>query len=138
MNNEIQLGPRAQARVRPRARICSRRDFNIPHWFTEALAVESEGYPRPQSWNELLAERVPKGDLFNLDTINLGFIRPKSQREWKLAYCQAQLYAQYMLANYGDDALAKMLAAYRDNLDSRAAPRSVRSASSRKSSSEST
>ena len=25
-------------------------DFNIPHWFTEALAVESEGYPRPQVW----------------------------------------------------------------------------------------
>ena len=95
--------------------------FNIPHWFTEALAVESEGYPRPQSWDELLAERVPKGDLFNLDTINLGFVRPKSQREWNLAYCQAQLYAQCMKANYGDDALAKMLDAYRDNLDTRAA-----------------
>jgi tetratricopeptide (TPR) repeat protein len=95
--------------------------FNIPHWFTEALAVESEGYPRPQTWNDLLAERVPKGDLFHLDTINLGFVRPKSQLEWNLAYCQAQLYAQCMLANYGDDALAKMLAAYRDNLDTRAA-----------------
>jgi tetratricopeptide (TPR) repeat protein len=95
--------------------------FNIPHWFTEALAVESEGYPRPQSWNELLAERVPKGELFDLDTINLGFVRPKSQLEWNLAYCQAQLYAQCMKANYGDDALAKMLLAYRDNLDTRAA-----------------
>lgn len=97
--------------------------FNIPHWFTEALAVESEGYPRPQSWDELLAERVPKGDLFSLDTINLGFVRPKSQREWNLAYCQAQLYAQFMKANYGGDALAKMLDAYRDNLDTRAALR---------------
>ncbi|HUY88143.1 MAG TPA: tetratricopeptide repeat protein [Pirellulales bacterium] len=95
--------------------------FNIPHWFTEALAVESEGYPRPQSWNDLLAERVPKGDLFNLDTINLGFVRPKSQLEWNLAYCQAQLYAQCMQATYGDDALAKMLVAYRDNLDTRGA-----------------
>lgn len=95
--------------------------FNIPHWFTEALAVESEGYPRPQAWNELLAERVPRGELFDLNTINLGFIRPASSLDWQMAYCQAQLYAQYMVAAYGDDALARMLAAYRDNLDTRAA-----------------
>lgn len=95
--------------------------FNIPHWYTEALAVESEGYPRSETWNKLLAERVPKNDLFNLDTINLGFVRPKSSLDWQMAYCQAQLYAQYMLKTYGDDALAKMLAAYRDNLDTRGA-----------------
>jgi tetratricopeptide (TPR) repeat protein len=93
--------------------------FNIPHWFTEALAVESEGYPRSEVWNRLLAERVPKKDLFNLDTINLGFVRPKSSLDWQMAYCQAQLYAQYMLKTYGDDALAKMLSAYRDNLNTR-------------------
>lgn len=96
-------------------------NFGIPHWFTEALAVETEGYPRPQIWNDLLAERVPKGELFNLDDINLGFVRPKSGLDWQMAYCQAQLYAQFMLAAYGDDALAKMLAAYAGNLDTRAA-----------------
>src|SRR5690606_23228977 len=37
--------------------------FHIPHWFTEALAVTSEGYPRPEKWNRLLLERVPKGEL---------------------------------------------------------------------------
>jgi Tfp pilus assembly protein PilF len=95
--------------------------FNIPHWYTEALAVESEGYPRSEVWNKLLAERVPKGDVFNLDTINIGFVRPKSSLDWQMAYCQAQLYAQYMLKTYGDDALAKMLSAYRDNLDTKAA-----------------
>ncbi|HEV3341930.1 MAG TPA: tetratricopeptide repeat protein [Pirellulales bacterium] len=96
-------------------------NFNVPHWFTEALAVEVEGHPRPQEWNALLLERVPKGELFNLDTINLGFVRPASSVEWQLAYCQAQLYVQYMLKTYGDDALARMLAAYADNLDTRAA-----------------
>jgi tetratricopeptide (TPR) repeat protein len=95
--------------------------YNIPHWFTEALAVESEGLPRPQAWNDLLAERVPKGELLNLDTINLGFIRPKSGLDWQMAYCQAQLYAQYMCTTFGEDALAKMLAAFRDNLDTTAA-----------------
>ena len=33
--------------------------FNIPHWYTEALAVESEGYPRPQEWNKMSMTRVP-------------------------------------------------------------------------------
>jgi tetratricopeptide (TPR) repeat protein len=91
-------------------------NFNTPHWFTEALAVLSEGYPRPQTWNTLLLARSAKGDLFNLDNINLGFIRPQSGDDWNLAYCQAELYAQYMLATYGPDALAKMLTAYADNL----------------------
>ena len=91
-------------------------DFNIPHWFTEALAVLNEGYERPQAWNDLLAESSSHGKLFNLDNINLGFIRPHSSDEWTLAYCQASLYAQYMLSRFGDDAVAKMLAAYADNL----------------------
>jgi tetratricopeptide (TPR) repeat protein len=91
-------------------------EFNIPHWYTEALAVESEGYPRPQEWNKMLLERVPSRKLLNLDTINLGFIRPKEPEDRQMAYCQAQLYARYMLKRFGDDALIKMLMAYRRGL----------------------
>ena len=92
-------------------------DFNIPHWYTEALAVESEGFPRPQEWNRLLLERVPKRTkLLNLDTINLGFIRPNEADDRQMAYCQAQLYARYMLKRFGEDALIKMLMAYRRGL----------------------
>ncbi|RUL81329.1 tetratricopeptide repeat protein [Tautonia sociabilis] len=88
-------------------------NFNIPHWYTEALAVESEGGPRPQPWNTLLVERVPQRRLLNLETINLGFIRPREPDERQLAYCQAQLYARYMVKRFGDDALARLLEAYR-------------------------
>jgi tetratricopeptide (TPR) repeat protein len=95
--------------------------FNIPHWFTEALAVHNEGYPRPRLWNQLLAERVPKGKIYNLETINTGFIRPTTSDDWAMAYCQAELYAQYMLDRFGPDALAKMLAAYAENLTTPAA-----------------
>src|SRR5690606_16352510 len=91
-------------------------DFNIPHWYTEALAVESEGTPRPQEWNKMLLERVPARELLDLDTINLGFIRPEQPEDRQMAYCQAQLYARYMLRRFGDDALIKMLAAYRRGL----------------------
>lgn len=96
-------------------------NFNIPHWFTEALAVWNEGFPRAQEWNALLAERVPQGEIFNLDNINLGFIRPETSENWQMAYCQAELYAELLLKKYGDDAFAKLLAAYADNLDTRAA-----------------
>ena len=95
-------------------------EFNIPHWYTEALAVEAEGFPRPQPWNKMLVERVPtRRKLLNLDTINLGFIRPDEPEDRQLAYCQAQLYAQYMLQRFGPDALIKMLAAYKRGLTNR-------------------
>jgi len=91
-------------------------DFCIPHWYTEGLAVWHEDLPRPSVWNEVLARRAKAGTLFDLDTITLGFIRPKDQEDWTLAYCQAELYVEFMLKRFGDDATAKMLAAYDDNV----------------------
>ena len=91
-------------------------DFNIPHWFTEALAVRSEGYPRPPDWTKLLSKRHAEDTLFSLDDINHGFLRPGAGEDWTLAYCQAEVYAEYMVERFGEEALAKMLMAYRDNL----------------------
>ncbi|WP_435021884.1 tetratricopeptide repeat protein [Tundrisphaera sp. TA3] len=96
-------------------------EFNIPHWYTEALAVESEGYPRPQPWNQMLQERVPARKVFNLDNINLGFIRPDVAEDRQMAYCQAQLYAQYMVKRFGADAQIRMLDAYRRGMTTDAA-----------------
>jgi tetratricopeptide (TPR) repeat protein len=90
-------------------------NFNIPHWYTEALAVRSEGYPRPVEWNKLLLERVPKGDLKNLDNLSMGFIRAGNQANWNFAYCQSVLYAEYMVERFGEPSLAKLLDAYRRN-----------------------
>ncbi len=90
--------------------------FNIPHWYTEGLAVWTEGYPRSQRWNELLATRVPKGELFNLQTINFGFTRAGSSDDWHTAYCQAELYVEYMLEGRSPEVLRRLLDAYADNL----------------------
>ncbi len=90
--------------------------FQTPHWLTEGLAVGNEGFPRPQQWNDLLRERVPKDDLMDLDDIDLGFIRPRTPLDWSMAYCQSQLYVDYMKSKYGADSVAKMLDAYRDGL----------------------
>ncbi len=87
-------------------------NFHIPHWYTEALAVRSEGFSRPANWNRLLLDRVPKGRLRNLDNLNSGFQRAGSIDDWNFAYCQSALYADYMVERFGPDALAKLLDAY--------------------------
>ncbi|HUT95043.1 MAG TPA: tetratricopeptide repeat protein [Thermoguttaceae bacterium] len=98
--------------------------FNIPHWYTEGLAVWSEGCPRPQRWNELLVRRASKGGLFDLETINFAFTRPNSSDDWHLAYCQAELYVEHMLRGRSEDVLRRLLSAYADNLTtSEAIPR---------------
>jgi len=97
--------------------------FNVPHWFTEGLAVRHEQQPRSRLWQTVLVRRARAKQLFNLDTINLGFIRPHSSDDWTLAYCQAELYIEYMLERHGADAVAKMLTAYAGNLTTREAVR---------------
>jgi tetratricopeptide (TPR) repeat protein len=96
-------------------------DYQCPHWLTEGLAVNQEGFARPQMWNELLRQRVPAGELMNLDTIDLGFIRPESQAQWHLAYCQSQLYVNYLREKFGAQSTGELLAAYRDGLGTSAA-----------------
>jgi cellulose synthase operon protein C len=99
--------------------------FLVPHWLTEGLAVNNEGFPRPSTWNYLLRERVPAGELLNLDTIDLGFIRPRNPLEWQMAYCQSQLYVNYLKKTYGPEVVAGLLDAYRDGLSTAEALKKV-------------
>ena len=86
--------------------------FRIPHWFTEALAVTSEGLVPPKVWHRLLAERVPQGKIWKLDELNEVFIHPDSPLDWQFAYCQSRLYAQFMIEQFGADSISQMLAEY--------------------------
>ena len=90
--------------------------FNIPHWFTEALAVTSEGIERPAEWNRMLLERVPRGDLWSLDELTGIFVRPETPADWQFAYCQSRLYAQYMIETFGKETISEMLDLYRKNV----------------------
>ncbi len=87
-------------------------DFQCPHWLTEGLAVRSEKMALPPSWLTTLRERNAAGTLFTLDTVLYGFVRPKNQDEWGLAYCQSRLYVDYLIATHGEGAVAKLLTAY--------------------------
>jgi tetratricopeptide (TPR) repeat protein len=90
--------------------------FLVPHWLTEGLAVTNEGFPRPQPWNALLLKRVPAGELMTLDNIDLGFMRPKGPDDWSMAYCQSQLYVEYLKLKFGERVVGELLAAYADGL----------------------
>src|SRR5262249_30831103 len=94
-------------------------------WLTEGLAVVNEGFPRPQVWNVLLLERVPSGDLMDLDNINLGFMRPKTPADWTMAYCQSLLYVQFIEKTYGEKAIGELLTAYKDGFDTAVAIENV-------------
>jgi cellulose synthase operon protein C len=90
-------------------------NYLVPHWVTEGLAVTNEGFPRPPSWNKMLAEKVASNKLLNLDTIDLGFIRPRDALEWQQAYLQASLYIEYIEKTFGGEGkkpVGVMLAAF--------------------------
>ena len=87
--------------------------FNIPHWYTEALAVLMEDYPRHQMWNRILVKHAKADTLLNLSNINRAFRRPSSPQQWQLAYAQAELYAEFIIDQWGWPGIARLLEAYR-------------------------
>ena len=92
-------------------------DFLCPHWLTEGLAVRNEQMARPPQWVQVLRERANANTLLDLDTITLGFVRPRSPDEWQLAYCQSQLYVEYMVKNHGEESVGKVLDQYKTGVD---------------------
>lgn len=87
-------------------------DFRVPTWYTEALAVRSEGYPRPEEWDDLLRKRVPEGELRTLDELDEAFVSPDTPDDWQFAYCQSLLYAEDLDERFGGDVHRKLLGAY--------------------------
>ena len=86
--------------------------FMVPHWLTEGLAVSLEGYPRSDSWNKELKQRIQANNLYNLSNINLGFQRPRSPIDWQMAYCQSLLYVEYLQKTHGEEASRNMLESF--------------------------
>ena len=86
----------------------------IPHWFTEALATRLE--TRPRSWDsiQLLAQAFDSETLFDLDSINLAFVRPKKKTDRSQAYAQGAWMVEFIEKEWGRGAILKLLALYRD------------------------
>jgi Flp pilus assembly protein TadD len=97
----------------------------IPHWFTEALATYLETKPRTFDAAQLLAAAFDGGTLFDLESINWAFIRPKKKTDRSQAYAQGAWMVEFIERTWGRDAIVKLLAAYRDGTPERDAFRAI-------------
>jgi len=94
----------------------SQTQNRIAHWLTEACAVWQEPAPRSFSRSFMLAQALQDEELFELDEINWGFIRPEQPSDRALAYAQSEWMLEYLLETYGRDAMLELLALHRDGI----------------------
>jgi tetratricopeptide (TPR) repeat protein len=90
----------------------SRTKNRLPHWFTEASAVYLEDAPRDWTTVQLLTQAYETGELFDLDTINLGFVRPRKPTDRSLAYAQGHWMYEFMIERFGDRAPLDLMDLY--------------------------
>ena len=84
----------------------------IPHWLTEAAAVDMEHKRRDWRTHELLARALEQEELFDLDEIKWAFVRPKRKTDRALAYAQGHWMVEFMRERHGPDALPRLLLRY--------------------------
>jgi Flp pilus assembly protein TadD len=84
----------------------------IPHWLTEAAAVDMEHKRREWRTHELLARALDQGELFDLDAIKWAFVRPRKKTDRSLAYAQGHWMVEFMRERHGADALPRLLLRY--------------------------
>ncbi|TVQ63152.1 MAG: hypothetical protein EA378_02340 [Phycisphaerales bacterium] len=94
----------------------SRTNNRIPHWLTEAAAVHLEDAPRDEQRARLLAGAYAAGELFTMDRINLGFIRPEKPTDRALAYAQSHWMYEFMIERFGDEAPLRFMDAVAEGL----------------------
>lgn len=85
----------------------------IPHWFTEGLAVAQEEAPRPFGWWLLLADAVRRDQLFTLESIDWGFMRPKRPNDRQIAYAQSEWMCEFLVEQHGYEIINRILQLYK-------------------------
>jgi len=93
----------------------------VPRWLTEGVSVYEERQARP-SWARDMevsfAEAMNRGEIIPLAELNGAFSRADSIN---LAYYQASLVAEHILARWGPEGMRRLLTAYGEGLDDEAA-----------------
>jgi hypothetical protein len=84
-------------------------DNRIPHWMTEGLAVYQEHSPLRWEWVPMLYNAVKKHELFTMDNLTWGFVRPQKPNDRQMAYAQSFWICSYIEEKYGHDAILAML-----------------------------
>lgn len=91
----------------------SATDNRIPHWMTEGLAVLEEDVPMRWEWVPMLYRAVTHDELFTMENLTWGFVRPKKPTDRSLAYAQSFWVCKYIEETWGRDAILRMLDEFR-------------------------
>lgn len=92
----------------------SMTENRIPHWMTEGLAVLEERTPMRWEWVPMLYNAVTKDELFTMEGLTWGFVRPRRPNDRQLAYAQSFWTCQYIEERWGRDAILSMLERFRE------------------------
>jgi cellulose synthase operon protein C len=93
----------------------------IPRWLTEGISVYEEGRQRPEWGRDMevtFARALDRGKVLRLKDLPGGFTRPDTIA---LAYYEASLVVDHILASRGQAALNTLVRAYGDGVDNDAA-----------------
>ena len=90
----------------------ARTKNRLPHWFTEASAVYLEDAPRAWNTVQLITNAYKADALFDLDEINIAFVRPKRPSDRQLAYAQGHWMYEYIIERWGNKAPLDLMDAY--------------------------
>ena len=93
----------------------------VPRWLTEGISVWEEKRARPEWGREMemsFAQALEQGKILTLKDLNAGFSDP---RTINLAYYEASLLVDHLVATYGEPALRRQLRAYGQGMDTDAA-----------------
>jgi tetratricopeptide (TPR) repeat protein len=97
----------------------------IPRWLTEGISVYEEKRARPEWGREMdveFASMLNRGETLKLKDLNGAFQNPATI---SLAYFEASLVVDHIVATYGEDGLRKLVRAYAQGVDTDAALKSA-------------
>jgi tetratricopeptide (TPR) repeat protein len=89
-------------------------DNRIPHWMTEGLAVYQEHSPLRWEWVPMLYHAVKNHELFTMENLTWGFVRPQKPNDRQMAYAQSFWICTYIEEKYGHDAILAMLEQFKN------------------------
>jgi tetratricopeptide (TPR) repeat protein len=93
----------------------------VPRWLTEGISVYEEGREKPSWGNEMevpFAIAIERGQVLKLRDLNSGFTKPDTIA---LAYYQASLLVEHIVATRGEAALRALLRTYGEGAEGDAA-----------------
>jgi len=103
----------------------SRTKNRLPHWFTEASAVYLEDSPRDYNAIQLLTRAYETDTLFDLDTINIMFVRPKRPSDRSQAYAQGHWMYTFIVERFGQQKPLELMDVYATGVREAAAFQSI-------------